>query len=471
MKKLTEILKQSRRAIVGASLFSALTLFPVASAIASNPQDNPKDAQIESVERLSPKGKALPSESTDQTVYSSRSEYYDMQVNTDYLQKNQGAEVNTDYLQTREGIDESDIMTPYKQPNDDVAVSYGSGDVNQDNIVNSADYNEMVNNQIQNDWADVDGNGIPSEQADIDILYDYLTANIDYLPGHWNSLTTPQERLDWISNMLVNVDITDTIPYVNGNVEDRWISGNYSTQVYLNFFGYDGDDIHVKYDQSNLGRINAPVYKGLKYNPDTGMGHGVNMVLVGEDPTNIYDWAYIEPQSDQITRINDTILSNLSGLRLVVNGISDFSGTSSPDMPLPTNVVGFDIDQDGGWSMLFEHPNLITSRPPDMPVVERTLLGVDNGEDNISTSYNLGQNYPNPCNSSTTIPYTIEKQGPVELNILGITGKRLETVVNEVQSPGDYSPRFNGSKYSSGTYIYELKSDGKTEYKLMTILK
>lgn len=467
MKSLMNILRSGKKAIVG-TLLVTTPLFTFLSA--STPKDNPKDAQVENVEKLSPKGKAFPTEK-DSKIYSNRSEYWDMQVNTDYLQRNQGAEINTDYLQTRENIDESDIMIPYKQPNDDVAVSYGSGDVNQDNIVNSADYNEMVNNQIQNDWADIDGNGIPSEQADIDLLYNYLTENIDYLPGHWNSLTTPQERLDWASNMLVNVDVTDTIPYVNGNVEDRWISGNYSTQIYLNFFGYDGDDIHAKYDQSNIGRFNLPVYKCLQYDPNTGMGHGINFVLVGEDPTNIYDWAYIEPQSDQITRINDTILGNLPGLRLVVNGIQDFSSISSPDMPPAKNIIGFDIDSSGVAVISYQNDNLITSRPSDMPIVERTLLGVNNEENNISTSYNLGQNYPNPCNSSTIIPYTIEEKGHVKLDILDMTGRRLETVVNEVQDPGKYGPRFNNSKYASGSYIYELKSGDKTEYKIMTILK
>jgi len=288
--------------------------------------------------------------------------YLDMQVNADDLQNTTNSRDH----------DEGDILNPFAQPGDTLTAAYGSGDVNQDGQVNWDDYNEMVNNSPQNDYADIDGNGIASEQADMNLLEDFLTEEIGYLPGHWNALQTPEERQAWADSMLA-IDPTDSIPYQNGNVEDRWISGTYSTQIYLNFFGYDGDDIHSKYDQSNIARFNLPIYQGVQYNPNTGLGHGMNMVLIGEDPTNIYDWAYIEPQTDAIFQINDTILNNLSELRLSIYGGEEFLQTSSPDMIYPNPIIKFNIDSLGSASIHYQNPNLVTSRPQNMPIIEPTL--------------------------------------------------------------------------------------------------
>ncbi len=74
---------------------------------------------------------------------------------------------------------------------------YGSGDVNLDGKVDSLDLQAM-NNGVTNIEADVDGDGIPSTQADKNLLSDYLTGQIDNLPGWWNKLTTPEERINWV---------------------------------------------------------------------------------------------------------------------------------------------------------------------------------------------------------------------------------------------------------------------------------
>ena len=90
-------------------------------------------------------------------------------------------EVNADHSQTTNSrdYDEGDILNPFAQPGDTLTAAYGSGDVNQDGQVSWDDYNDMVNNSPQNDYADIDGNGIPSEQKDIDLLNDFLKETID----------------------------------------------------------------------------------------------------------------------------------------------------------------------------------------------------------------------------------------------------------------------------------------------------
>lgn len=83
----------------------------------------------------------------------------------------------------------------------------------------------------------------------------------------------------------------------------------------------------------------------------------------------------------------------------------------------------------------------------------------------------LEQNYPNPFNASTEIRYQIPKEGTITLKIYDITGKELETLVNEKQSPGTYEVNWNASKYSSGVYFYKIETKGFIDTKRMLLVK
>jgi hypothetical protein len=96
--------------------------------------------------------------------------------------------------------------------------------------------------------------------------------------------------------------------------------------------------------------------------------------------------------------------------------------------------------------------------------------------DNTAHKYNLSQNYPNPFNPSTTIEYQIVKQGNVEVSIYDINGRLVKTLVNETQYPSSYTIQWNGRDESnrtvaSGTYFYQVKSNGTQLVKKMLLLK
>lgn len=86
-------------------------------------------------------------------------------------------------------------------------------------------------------------------------------------------------------------------------------------------------------------------------------------------------------------------------------------------------------------------------------------------------AYILKQNYPNPFNPSTTINYSIKKNGLVTLKVYSILGKEVATLVNENQEAGNYSIKFNASKLPSGIYFYSLKSGGFSSTKKLILLK
>jgi M6 family metalloprotease-like protein len=87
------------------------------------------------------------------------------------------------------------------------------------------------------------------------------------------------------------------------------------------------------------------------------------------------------------------------------------------------------------------------------------------------TEYSLSQNYPNPFNPTTTISYTLKKDGVVQLRVFDILGKVVAELVNGRESAGTYSVAFNSNNLPSGIYFYQLNTGGFIDTKKMILLK
>ena len=61
-----------------------------------------------------------------------------------------------------------------------------------------------------------------------------------------------------------------------------------------------------------------------------------------------------------------------------------------------------------------------------------------NVEVEIPLVYSLEQNYPNPFNPSTTIKYSIQKDGFVKLAVYNLLGEEVTVLVNNEQKAGRY---------------------------------
>ena len=77
----------------------------------------------------------------------------------------------------------------------------------------------------------------------------------------------------------------------------------------------------------------------------------------------------------------------------------------------------------------------------------------------VPQKFQLEQNYPNPCNPSTTIRYAIPEASFVVIKIYDLLGKEVATLVNEEQPIGSYEVEFDAAGLSSGMYFYKLQTD------------
>jgi hypothetical protein len=96
---------------------------------------------------------------------------------------------------------------------------------------------------------------------------------------------------------------------------------------------------------------------------------------------------------------------------------------------------------------------------------------VDEDNYNLPNTIYLEQNYPNPFNSTTVIKYNLPEISHVNIDIYNIIGRRLETLVDEVQAGGHYQVIWNAADYAGGIYFYKIQAADHTNIKKMVLLK
>ena len=106
-----------------------------------------------------------------------------------------------------------------------------------------------------------------------------------------------------------------------------------------------------------------------------------------------------------------------------------------------------------------------------MRIQDITTIGIKQINSEVPDKYSLSQNYPNPFNPSTNIKYQIPNNGFVKLTVFDILGHTVETLVNQKQSAGTYEVEWDGSKYPSGVYFYQLNTESFSQTKKLMLVK
>jgi hypothetical protein len=142
---------------------------------------------------------------------------------------------------------------------------------------------------------------------------------------------------------------------------------------------------------------------------------------------------------------------------------------------VPTNVSGSNVTWPNSFSlaqMSWTQNNLTVETPPNLG----TIGAVGDNNSILPNKYELLQNYPNPFNPSTVITYSMTKVGNVKIEVYNVLGKKVTTLVNQVQVAGTHSLVWNsqkddGSKVTSGVYFLRMQAGSFSEIKKMVLLK
>ncbi len=93
-------------------------------------------------------------------------------------------------------------------------------------------------------------------------------------------------------------------------------------------------------------------------------------------------------------------------------------------------------------------------------------------EEIISSNFILHPNYPNPFNPTTTVSFTLENTGFVELSVFNSIGQEIKNIINdEILPKGLHKLQLDLSDHSSGIYFLILKQKDQLHVQKMTLLK
>jgi hypothetical protein len=100
------------------------------------------------------------------------------------------------------------------------------------------------------------------------------------------------------------------------------------------------------------------------------------------------------------------------------------------------------------------------------------VVPVEELNSGIPDEYNLAQSYPNPFNPSTIIEFSLpESVSNVNLSIYNVLGEKVAVLINNALTAGKYRYQWNAENFTSGIYIYELRTDKFVSFKKMILMK
>ena len=212
-------------------------------------------------------------------------------------------------------------------------------------------------------------------------------------------------------------------------------------------------DVHILLGKGASGYFNNDVYCDLLIGNGSSFGSlGSAWVLLGGNPMDsISDWGVRGEYGGE--------------LGASVASAGDVNGDSIEDV-----IIGepcYPFHHNIGRAYVYKGDTL-----PD--VVEW------NQPYQLPREFELEQNFPNPFNSTTAIPYTLSavrgRPSAVTLKVYNLLGKEVRTLVDKRQRGGYYMVTWegdddNGRELSSGIYLYQLRCGSYSATRKLLYLK
>ncbi len=109
--------------------------------------------------------------------------------------------------------------------------------------------------------------------------------------------------------------------------------------------------------------------------------------------------------------------------------------------------------------------------PTTFNITNPVVTGTGNNLSELPKEFKLYENYPNPFNPTTSIKYDVASNAFVRLTVYDVTGKEVETLVNDNLQAGRYEASFNGGSYSSGIYFAKIEAGSYKHIIKMVMVK
>lgn len=234
----------------------------------------------------------------------------------------------------------------------------------------------------------------------------------------------------------------------------------------------------VSADYNGDGRLDLFVAgtngtKGLYKNLNNSTNGWINLHCIGAGP--------------QAGMTNKSALGTIVKIKAVINGVpkwqireinaqNGFNSMNSLNVHFGTgNAAMIDsmiVKWGGGLTQVFTNVALNKFyKLNEGQSLNEIVNGINQINSEVPGKFSLLQNYPNPFNPSTKIRFSVPKEGPVNISLFDVTGKKLTEIVNKNLSAGNYETDFYAGNYSSGLYFYTMTSGEFRETRKMIFIK
>jgi hypothetical protein len=150
-----------------------------------------------------------------------------------------------------------------------------------------------------------------------------------------------------------------------------------------------------------------------------------------------------------------------AGITKVSELIEDFSYTAD----VTSHIDGLPVGALHWKDIAFDSKTLTAK----VKAAYNGTLGI---EDRFAPASRFGlTNYPNPFHATTTISFNLQKDSYVNLSVYDISGRLVETLINEHRASGVNTVQFSPDYSANSAYFYKLTTDFGSETRKMLLLK
>lgn len=107
--------------------------------------------------------------------------------------------------------------------------------------------------------------------------------------------------------------------------------------------------------------------------------------------------------------------------------------------------------------------------------IDRSVI-VESTVADLPGAFALNQNFPNPFNRGTVIPFALARSGPIDLALYNVQGQRLLTLASGHRARGSYRIAWDGTddrgrSLATGIYLYRLTAPDQTKTQRLILLR
>lgn len=327
----------------------------------------------------------------------------------------------------------------------------------------------------------------------------YSSPNVLYSPVGKAAQTEPEKLLEVGSEVIIISQVTDMSFIPEGESEPV---DELDSSITLELEIKESDLVENEFDLSDMDRVKIYRYDletnswirldgELDENTLTTDIQNMGSYALGieinrsndETPPEIYDSGFLEETDDES---HGEIFASLrddrygSGIDFSQTYILLNGDTLSYTLQPTQNRIFYQINEEDNLTGTTEEVKIATTDLTGNQTEQNfsfELVTTNNENDNESPgTFELMDNYPNPFNPQTVIPFSVPEAVEVQIRIYDVLGRYVATLLDERLQAGHHEVVWNsgigsGQELSTGVYFYQIKAGDFNQVKKMTYLK